>query len=152
MGRPIDYRQIAPTIAESVRSIEPDDHELDESLVEFVKLRASQLNGCAYCTDLHSRKLHRAGENARKIAAVATWQESPFFSTEERAALLLTDALTMLSGEPIPDDVYKSVQEAFDEETRVDLVAVIVTINCWNRLWVMFGTPKIPPLDGRDGV
>lgn len=150
MALSVAYREIAPELPKAIRALKPDLHDshLSVALVEFVKLRVSQMNGCAYCTDLHARKLHRAGELPRKIAAVATWRESPFFSRRERAALELAEALTALADGPPSDDVRTLVFEEFDEETVVDLVAVIININCWNRLWVIFGTPEIPPLRG----
>lgn len=144
----VDYRELAPTIAEAVRAIEPAsaDTELAETLVEMVKLRISQMNGCAYCTDLHSRKLHRSSADTRKVATVATWEESPFFSERERAALQFAESLTDVAGQSVPEEVFTAIYEEFDESEAVDLVAVIVNINCWNRLWLAFGTPEVPPL------
>jgi AhpD family alkylhydroperoxidase len=102
-------------------------------LLHLVKLRASILNGCAYCVDMHSADALRAGEPARRLFGVA-WRESPFFSAPERAALALTDAVTSISVAGVPDEAWAAARAAFAERELADLVMAIVTINAWNRL------------------
>ena len=115
---------------------------LEKPLIELVKLRASQLNGCAFCVDLHSTDARKRGETERRLYAVAVWRESPFFTPRERAALAWTEALTRLSETHAPDEDYVQLAEEFSERERVDLTLAISTINSWNRLAV--GFRKIP--------
>lgn len=115
---------------------------LEKPLIELVKLRASQLNGCAFCVDLHSSDARKRGETERRLYAVAVWRESPFFTPRERAALAWTEALTRLAETHAPDEDYAQLAEQFSERERVDLTLAISTINSWNRLAV--GFRKIP--------
>jgi AhpD family alkylhydroperoxidase len=110
--------------------------KVDAELLELVKLRASMLNGCAHCVDMHSTDALKNGEEPRRLFAVSAWRESRFFSEVERAALALTDAVTRLGEHGVPDDVWDSVVELFGQETAADLVVAIATINVWNRLAV----------------
>ena len=107
-------------------------------LRELVRLRASQINGCAYCVDTHSADAASAGESAQRINAVAVWNESPFFTERERAALLWTEKLTLLSVDHVPDEVFEQVRQHFSEEELANLTLVIATINAWNRFGVSF--------------
>ncbi|ROL79131.1 alkylhydroperoxidase [Pseudomonas protegens] len=115
---------------------------LEKSLVELVKLRASQVNGCAFCVDLHSRDALKHGETERRLFAVAVWRESPFFTPRERAALAWTEALTRLSETHAPDADYELLTSQFSPSECVDLSLAISTINSWNRLAV--GFRKLP--------
>ncbi|MCY1281144.1 alkylhydroperoxidase AhpD family core domain protein [compost metagenome] len=115
---------------------------LEKSLLELVKLRASQINGCAFCVDLHSLDARKRGETERRLYAVAVWRESNFFSPRERAALAWTEALTRLSETHAPDEDYAELSTQFSERERVDLTLAINTINSWNRLSV--GFRKVP--------
>jgi len=110
--------------------------KIDGNLLELVKLRASVLNGCAFCVDMHSTDALKNGEDARRLFAVAAWRESPFFSPAERAALALTDAVTRLGDDGVPDDVWEATVNAHGEATAAELVVAIATINVWNRLAV----------------
>ena len=112
-------------------------------LRELVRIRASQINGCAFCVDMHSVDAQKAGEDDRRIFAVAAWRESPFFDERERAALALTEAMTRLPEGGVPDDVYAAVAAAFDEEELGNLMGVIIAINAWNRVAV--ATELQPP-------
>lgn len=105
-------------------------------LRELVRLRASIINGCAYCVDLHSRTARKVGESERRIAAVATWRESPFFDTRERAALALTDAVTLIHAQGVPEDVYEAAADSFERAELAELIFAITAINAWNRLAV----------------
>ncbi|GLZ87896.1 alkyl hydroperoxide reductase AhpD [Metapseudomonas resinovorans] len=115
---------------------------LEKPLLELVKLRASQLNGCAFCVDLHSSDARKRGETERRLYSVAVWRESPFFTARERAALAWTESLTRLSETHAPDEDYAQLAAEFSERERVDLTLAISTINSWNRLAV--GFRKIP--------
>ena len=103
---------------------------------EFVHLRASQINGCSVCVDMHSKALRKAGESEERVFAVSAWREAPFFSDAERAALALTEALTRLADkeEPVPDAIWDAAAEHFDEAQLAALVLDIAQINVWNRL------------------
>ena len=105
-------------------------------LRELVRIRASQINGCAFCVDLHCADAQKAGEEDRRIFALAAWHESPFFDERERAALALTEAMTRLSAHGVPDDVYAAAAEAFDEVELGNLMGAIIAINAWNRVGV----------------
>jgi len=111
---------------------------LPKSLLDLIRLRASQINGCAYCVDLHSSDLKTDGESDARVFAVAAWQEGPFFTEQERAALALTESMTRLSegGDRVPDDVWAQAVKHFDETDLAALVTAIATINAWNRFGV----------------
>lgn len=110
--------------------------ELDHDLRELVKIRASILNGCAFCVDLHTRTARAAGETEQRLYALSTWQEAPFFSERERAALALTDAVTLVAQTRVPREVYDAAAEHFDETELGQLIWAIVAINSWNRVAV----------------
>jgi AhpD family alkylhydroperoxidase len=108
--------------------------ELDPGLRELVNLRASILNGCAYCIDMHTRVARRVGESERRLHAVAAWHEAPFFDERERAALALTDAVTLISDEHVPRDVWEEASAHFETDELAQLVWAITVINAWNRI------------------
>ena len=107
---------------------------IESSLLELIKMRASQINGCAYCIDMHSKDARAAGETEQRLYALDAWRETPFYSERERAALEWTEAVTLIAQGHAPDDVYARVRELFSEEEIVGLTFAIVTINSWNRL------------------
>ncbi|MFI7026542.1 carboxymuconolactone decarboxylase family protein [Micromonospora sp. NPDC049900] len=111
---------------------------VDHTVLELVKLRASILNGCAYCVDMHSQEALGAGESSRRLFAVAAWREAPFFDQRERTALALTDAVTRLGEHGVPDDVWEDAAKVWPEKALADLVLAIATINVWNRIAVTF--------------
>lgn len=111
---------------------------LEKSLIELVRLRASQINGCAYCVDLHSSDAAKAGEDPRRLATLSVWRETPFFSDRERAALEWTESLTLVSETHVPDAVWDTVKPQFTDEEIVDLSLLVSTINTWNRLAIAF--------------
>jgi AhpD family alkylhydroperoxidase len=111
-----------------------DKSSIEAPLQQLVRLRASQINGCAYCVDMHSQELLTSGDSQRKVFAVAVWWETPFFTERERAALELTEAMTRLADNPISDEVYGRVAEHFTDQELADLIWVIAVINVWNRL------------------
>jgi AhpD family alkylhydroperoxidase len=108
--------------------------KLDPRLRELVNLRASILNGCAYCIDMHTKVARRAGENERRLHAVAAWHEAPFFDERERAALALTDAVTLISDGHVPREVWEEASAQFEPEELAQLVWAITVINAWNRI------------------
>lgn len=112
----------------------------DSKLIELVKIRASQVNGCAYCLDMHTKDARAIGESEQRIYCLNAWRESPFYSDEERAALELTEAVSTISSNGVPDDLYERVRRHFDEKQYIDLVAIIITINGWNRLAISAGS------------
>ena len=113
---------------------------LDHSLLELVKLRASQINGCAHCIDMHTKELRADGESEQKLYLLNAWRESPFYTDRERAALGWTEAVTLLPNSQVPDDVYDEARKAFSEEELVNLTLALVAINGANRLNIAFRT------------
>jgi AhpD family alkylhydroperoxidase len=116
---------------------------LDETTAGLVELRASQLNGCSVCVDMHARDLRKNGESDERLFGVAAWRESPYFTDAERAALALTESATLLPhpGEPVPDDVWAEAARHFDEPQLAALVFEIAMINLWNRINIMVKAP-----------
>jgi AhpD family alkylhydroperoxidase len=114
---------------------------LDPRLFELVKIRASQINGCAYCIDMHTKDARRAGETEQRIYALNAWRETPFFTDRERAALEWTEAVTRVGDSHVPDDLYERTAAHFDESELVALTFGVVVINSWNRLSVSFRPP-----------
>ncbi len=111
---------------------------LEPALLELVRLRASEMNGCAYCVDMHTKDARAAGETEQRLYATVAWRETPFFSERERAALAWTEAVTEISHGQVPDDVYQAARERFSEKELVDLTMAVVAINGWNRLAISF--------------
>jgi AhpD family alkylhydroperoxidase len=113
---------------------------LDHSLLELVKLRASQLNGCAHCIDMHTKELRADGESEQRLYLLNAWRESPFYSDRERAALAWAEAVTLLPHSEVPDEVYEQARAQFSEEELVNLTMALVAINGANRLNIAFRT------------
>ncbi len=111
---------------------------LERSLLELVKLRASQINGCAYCIDMHTKDARAAGESEQRLYALSAWRETPFYTDRERAALKWTETVTLISDGHAPDEVYEEARRHFSEQELVDLTLAIVAINGWNRLAISF--------------
>lgn len=111
---------------------------LENSLTELVKLRASQLNGCAYCIDMHAKDARADGETEQRIYGLSAWEETPYYTPRERAALLWTEAITNIQDGRAPDSVYEEVRKEFSEEELVRLTFVIGQINFWNRVSIAF--------------
>ncbi|EXG80390.1 carboxymuconolactone decarboxylase family protein [Cryptosporangium arvum] len=142
----ISAAQLAPDGYRAVLALEKYVASNVEPVVfELVKLRASMLNGCSFCVDMHSKDALAAGEDSRRLFAVAAWREAPFFTRRERAALALTDAMTRLGEHGVPDDVYAGAAAVWEEKDLADLILAIGTINLWNRLAITSHTP--PPLE-----
>ena len=133
----MDMAAVAPEAYQAVLGLEKYVRtNVDHTVLELVKLRASMLNGCAFCVDMHSREALAAGEDSRRLFAVAAWREAPFFDERERATLALTDAVTRLGEHGVPDDVWDAAAKVWSEKELADLVVAIATINVWNRVAV----------------
>ncbi len=138
----IDYRQASPETLRAMSGLERvvEQGGLEPFLIELVKTRASQLNGCAYCVDMHTKDAEAMGERSQRLNLVAVWREAPVFSERERAALAWTEAITLVSTSRVPQDVYERVRREFSDKELVDLTIAIIAINGWNRLAVGFRT------------
>ena len=121
-----------------------DGSGLDKSLVNLVKIRASQINGCAYCLAMHTREARGLGETDERMHLLDAWREAPLFSPRERAALAWTESVTLVSRDHVPDKVYEEVRAQFSEKELVDLTVAVVAINAWNRAAIAFrATPQV---------
>jgi AhpD family alkylhydroperoxidase len=107
---------------------------LEHSLLHLIKIRASFINGCAYCIDMHTKDARADGESEQRLYGLAAWKETPYYNERERAALLWTDAVTLVSETHVPDEVYEQVRKHFNEQELIDLTLAVITINSWNRL------------------
>lgn len=138
----IDYRKAAPGAISAMLGLEnyARTRGLEPALLELVKLRASQINGCAYCVDMHTKDARAGGESEQRLYAIVVWRETPFFTERERAALAWTEAVTQVSYEHVPDEVYEFARRHFNEKELVDLTLAIIAINGWNRLAISFRT------------
>jgi AhpD family alkylhydroperoxidase len=114
---------------------------LERSLVHLVEIRGSQINGCAYCIDMHTKDARASGETEQRIYALNAWRETPFFSDRERAALEWTEAITRVADTQVPDEIYERVRVHFEEPQLVALTFAAVAINAWNRLSITFRAP-----------
>ena len=112
--------------------------KLEPSLLELVKMRASQINGCAYCLDMHSKDARAKGESEQRLYALNAWRETPFFTDREQAALAWAEALTLVSVDHVPDAVYERAKQQFSEEELVNLTLAVIAINGWNRIAISF--------------
>lgn len=115
--------------------------KIETKLLHLIELRVSQLNGCAFCIDMHSKDLRAAGETEQRLYLLDAWRESPFYTERERAALLWAEAVTFVTNGRVSDEVYNEVRKQFSEEELVDLTFAVTTINTWNRLNIAFRTP-----------
>jgi AhpD family alkylhydroperoxidase len=138
----IDYVKTAAEARAAMTGLDKYVHQagLDRGLLELVKLRASLINGCAYCVDMHTKVARSQGETEQRLYAISVWRETPFYTERERAALAWTEAVTLVSVDHVPDDVYNHARQHFTEKELVDLTLAIVAINTWNRLAIAFRT------------
>lgn len=127
---------LAPHINQAMNALDAASRQthLEAPLLELVRARASQLNGCAYCVDLHSRDAREGGESERRLYALPVWRETPFFTARERSALALTEAATRLTDGPVTDEVFARAAGEFSEVELAELIWTITVINAWNRL------------------
>ena len=145
MSGRIDYTRAAPEVFKALLAMQKcvNDSSLEPALLELVKIRASQLNGCAYCLDMHCREALAKGEDARRINVLAAWHETTLFSPRERVALEWTEVLTCLSDTNVPDALYAEALDEFGERGLAELSLAVAMINVWNRFGVAF-QPALP--------
>ena len=137
MSQRLAAGKVAPEMYKAALALESIFHDnVDHVIYELVKLRASMINGCAYCVDMHSRDALSAGEPLQRLLAVPVYAESPFFTERERAALAFTDSVTLVASTHVPDDAYAAVSAHFSADEIAALLSLIVTINAWNALSV----------------
>jgi AhpD family alkylhydroperoxidase len=138
----IDLMNVNPGIIHAMLGLEKQVSKagFDRKLLDLVRMRASQLNGCAYCLDMHSKEARAAGETEQRLYGLNAWRETPYYSARERAALEWTEALTLVADTHVPDDVFDRVREQFSEDELAHLSLAIVAINGWNRLNVAVRT------------
>lgn len=136
----LNWYKTIPAAYNAMKGLEDfiDQSELEPKLKELVKIRASQINGCAYCLDMHTKDASAIGETEQRMHVLAAWREAPFYTSRERAALAWCEALTSLPQTAAPDDVYEELEHEFKAKEIVELTFVIITINSWNRLAVGF--------------
>jgi AhpD family alkylhydroperoxidase len=137
----VNLTKVAPAAYKAMAALEvyvKHSSNLETPLLELVRMRASQINGCAYCLDMHSKDARAAGETEQRLYALNAWRETPFFTDRERAALAWTEAITLISSGHAPDEVYEEARKQFTGEELVNLTVAIVAINGWNRLSIGF--------------
>lgn len=144
MSSRIDHTQASPDALKAMFAMEAVVHRLglEPALLELVKLRASQINGCAFCMDMHHREALEKGESLQRLTLLSVWREAPFYTEREQVALEWTEAVTLVSESHVPDDVYDRVIEHFSPSELVNLTLAITTINSWNRFSIAFR--KVP--------
>jgi AhpD family alkylhydroperoxidase len=138
----IDSRRTSPKVRQHLLAMEAYLHgsSLGDRLLHLVKTRASQINGCAQCLDMHTQDARAEGESEQRLYTLSAWRETPFFDDRERAALEWTEAVTLVSETHVPDEVYERVKQHFSEQELLDLTLAVALINTWNRLNVAFRT------------
>jgi len=136
MNARINLMNVNPGIFQAMLGLEKQVSKagLDHKLLDLVRMRASQINGCAYCLDMHSKEARAAGETEQRLYGLNAWRETPYYSAQERAALEWTEALTLVADSHVPDDVFERVREQFSDDELAHLSLAIVAINGWNRL------------------
>src|SRR4051812_39938196 len=138
----IDLTKVSPGALNAMFGLEKylQSSSLPQNLLLLLKLRVSQINGCAYCIDMHSKDLRAAGESEQRLYMLDAWRESPFYTDRERAALAWAEAVTLVSEDHVPDEVHEAARSQFSDEELVNLTLAIVTINGWNRLNIALRT------------
>jgi AhpD family alkylhydroperoxidase len=138
----LNYRKAAPEASTAILKLEEyvSSTGLEASLLDLVKIRASQINGCAWCIDMHTKDARAEGETEQRLYALPAWRETPFYTSRERAALAWAESVTLVAQSGVPDQVYEEVKREFSGKELVDLTMAIIAINCWNRLNVAFRT------------
>jgi AhpD family alkylhydroperoxidase len=143
MERRLNYSKVLP---EGMRLMNALDHYsqncgLEPGLLDLIKLRASQINGCAYCIDMHSKDARTGGETEQRLYNLSIWRETPYYTSRERAALAFTEAVTLIAQGRVSDEVYDEARQQFSDEELVKLMLAIVTINAWNRFTIFGDIP-----------
>ncbi|WJQ82646.1 carboxymuconolactone decarboxylase family protein [Brevibacillus brevis] len=137
----INHRTVNPEAYQTMLKLEKFVNEsgLDKKLIELIKIRASQINGCAFCMDMHTQDARKLGETEQRIYLLSVWRESAVYTEAERAVLALTEAVTVITANGVSEELYQQVREHFDENEYVSLIMAINTINCWNRIAISTG-------------
>ncbi|HVC12426.1 MAG TPA: carboxymuconolactone decarboxylase family protein [Burkholderiales bacterium] len=143
MTRRLDYRSASPEALQTYRGLESYVRGcgLDARLLELVRTRASQINGCGYCIDMHTKDARAAGEDEQRLYLLAAWREAPCYSERERAALAWAEALTLIAQGEVPDALYDEARRHFEEKELLDLTLAVIAINGWNRIAIAFRAP-----------
>jgi AhpD family alkylhydroperoxidase len=136
----LDFYKAKPSAIQAMIALEEyiGKSSIEKPLAELVRLRASQINGCAFCVDMHTTDARKSGDTDRRLSTVVVWRETPFFTDRERAALEWTEAVTLVSQDHVPDAVWEAVKPHFTEEEIVDLTLLVSSINSWNRFAIAF--------------
>ena len=142
MSERIDYSKVTPEGYRAMSGLERyvRGSGLEPSLLELIKLRASQINGCAYCVDMHWKDARARGESEQRLYGLMAWRESPYYIERERAALAWTEAVTLIADSQVTDELYEEVRQYFNETELANLTFALVAINGWNRLAISFRT------------
>ena len=154
MSQRVEYGKVAPAAVRAVMGVEQYVRAsgLEHDLIELMKLRASYMNGCAYCVDMHTKDARAAGETEQRLYAVPVWHETPFYTERERAALAFTEAVTEMGPGGISDELFERTRAHFSEAELVDLTMAVIAINSWNRLAVTFRAEPGSYQPGRSAV
>jgi AhpD family alkylhydroperoxidase len=138
----LNYSKAAPDAFKAMQELEKyvRGSGLERSLYELVKIRASQINRCAYCIDMHTKDARKGGESEQRLYGLSAWSETPFYSEREQAALAWTEALTLISENDVPESLYEATRAHFNEQEIIALTVAIIAINGWNRLAISFRT------------
>jgi len=136
----LDYAKVLPEGMKAIYALDrySQNSGLEPSLLDLIKLRASQINGCAYCIDMHTKDARTGGETEQRLYSLSVWREAPYYTDRERAALAFTEAVTLIADGHVPDDVYEQARQQFNDEELVKLMIGIVIINTWNRFAITF--------------
>ncbi|HEY7782982.1 MAG TPA: carboxymuconolactone decarboxylase family protein [Ktedonobacterales bacterium] len=142
MEQRLHYAKASPDSALAMSGLERAVHasDIERSLIELIKMRASQINGCAYCLDMHWKDARAGGESEQRLYSLDAWRETPFYTDRERAALAWTEAVTLVAATHVPDEVYAEARAHFSERELVEVTLAIIAINGWNRLSIAFRT------------
>ena len=144
MQQRLDALKISPAAYKAMAGLQAyvDQSGLERPLIELIKIRASQINGCAFCINMHTTEARRAGETDERMHLLNAWREAPLYSARERAALGWVEAVTLVTQGHVPDDVFEAARQEFSEKEIVDLTAAAIAINSWNRIAISF---RVPP-------
>ena len=149
MQQRIDVTKVSPAVYQAAAALQTyvDQSGLDAKLRELIKIRASQINGCAFCLAMHTRDARKIGETDERMHLLAAWREAPVYSARERAALAWVEAITLVTQGHVPDEAFEAVRKQFSEKEIVDLTAAAAAINIWNRIAIAFRVP--PQVDSK---
>ena len=136
----LEYAKIAPGVVRSLAGLDKylADAGLEGALLDLVKLRASQINGCAYCIDMHSKDARASGETEQRLYALSAWRDAPYYTDRERAALAWTESVTLIAEQHVSDALFELALAAFSEQELVNLTLAVIAINGWNRIAISF--------------